>query len=172
MAREPQAPGARPANKASTPPPFYRGRFVVRLLQFALDLGTLASAFLFAYLLRFEFALPEREVANALAQLPWVVLIQFAVLALFGAYSFIWRYVGFEEVKAFVYSAIVSALPLVAARFFLPESLQYYRTPLSVILIDALLAFGGLLGLRVLRRAFYERGERRRRAARGPSPNR
>lgn len=158
--------------KAATPPPFYRGRFVVRFAQFALDLGTLAAAFLFAYLLRFEFAPPEREISNALTQLPWVVLIQFAVLALFGAYSFIWRYVGFEEVKAFVYSAVVSAVPIIAARFFLPESLQSYRVPLSVILIDSLLAFGGLLGLRVLRRAFYERGERRVRASRGPSPHR
>jgi len=49
---------------------------LTRGLQFALDVGVLVAAFVFAYLLRFEFALPEGELNNAIQQLPYVVLVQ------------------------------------------------------------------------------------------------
>src|SRR5262249_25631886 len=44
--------------------------------------------------------------------------------------------------------------------------LHPWRVPVSVICIDTVLAFGGVLGLRVLRRALYERYERENRTAR------
>jgi len=62
---------------------------LTRGLQFTLDIGVLVVAFILAYLLRFEFALPEGELNNAIEQLPYVVLVQFAALALAGVYSFI-----------------------------------------------------------------------------------
>ena len=52
---------------------------------------------------------------DALLQLPYVVLMQLAALALAGVYSFIWRYVGMREVKAFVYAVVWSALVLAVA---------------------------------------------------------
>jgi len=144
-----------------------RGRLPVRLVQFTLDLGTLVAAFLLAYLLRFEFEIPPKHLSQAFHQLPYVVLLQFAILALLGVYSFIWRYVGIEEVKTFLYAACGSALPMFALRLGMPEMLQEWRIPLSVIMMDTLLAFGGVLGLRVLRRGLYEYQEKRRRAANG-----
>ncbi len=133
-------------------------------MQFTLDIAVLIIAFVFAYLLRFEFAVPEREVNNALQQLPYVVLVQLAALALAGVYSFIWRYVGLGEVKAFLYAAIWSALVLSVLRLSLPVRYGTWRVPLSVILMGTVLAFGGVLGLRVLRRYLYEHSQRRERA--------
>ncbi len=144
-----------------------RARLPVRLVQFTLDLGTLVTAFLLAYLLRFEFEIPPKYLSQAFHQLPYVVLLQFAILALLGVYSFIWRYVGIEEVKTFLYAACGSALPIFALRLGMPETLQEWRIPFSVIMMDTLLAFGGVLGLRVLRRGLYEYQEKRRRAANG-----
>jgi FlaA1/EpsC-like NDP-sugar epimerase len=135
---------------------------VTRSLQFVLDTVMLVTAFVAAYLLRFEFAVPEREVSNAIQQLPYVVLVQLAALALAGVYSFIWRYVGMGEVKAFLYAAIWSALVLATARLSLPERLGAFKVPLSVVLIGTVLAFGGVLGLRLLRRYLYERDQRHR----------
>ena len=137
---------------------------LTRGIQFALDITALVTAFGLAYLLRFEFALPEQEVDRALQQLPYVVLVQFAALALAGVYSFIWRYVGLGEVKAFVYAALWSALALAALRLTLPERLGGWRVPFSIILMGTVLSFGGVLGLRVLRRYLYELGQRMRRA--------
>ncbi|MEJ7699962.1 MAG: hypothetical protein WKF71_10005 [Pyrinomonadaceae bacterium] len=47
---------------------------------------------------------------NALIQLPFVVLVQFASLFLVGAYSIIWRYVSLEDIKAFLKGALMSGI--------------------------------------------------------------
>ena len=129
---------------------------LTRSFQFALDVTTLVGAFVFAYLLRFEFASPGEEIPNAIQQLPYVVLVQLAALALAGVYSFIWRYVGMGEVKAFLYAALWSGMVLAVLRLTLPAQMGGWKVPLSVILMGSILAFGGVLGLRVLRRYLYE----------------
>ncbi len=138
-------------------------RHLRREVQYLLDLCVLMAAFALAYLLRFDFTIPEEYLERGLAQLPIVVLLQFVVILLSGIYSFVWRYIGMAEVQPFLRAALISGAPLVALRFGLPERFELWRVPLSVILLDTLLAFGGLLALRVVRRALYERFERARR---------
>lgn len=135
-----------------------------RRTQFVLDLATLTAAFLLAYLLRFDFRIPERSLGYAMVQLPLVVLLQFSALLLLRVYNFVWRYVGIREIETFLRAAVYSALPLFALRFGLPDAYQAWRVPLSVIVMDTVLAFGGLLAMRVLRRVLYERYERDYRA--------
>lgn len=142
-----------------------RGRYLWswslhRRTQFVLDLVILAAAFGLAYLLRFDFQVPERARSFALVQLPLVVLLQFATLLLLRIYNFVWRYVGIREIATFLRAALFSALPLAALRLGLSDSYQAWRVPLSVIVVDTVLAFGGLLAVRVLRRVLYERYER------------
>ena len=143
---------------------FWRTPALVRRTQFLLDIFVLVGAFALAYLLRFDFAIPAKEVQPAMVQLTYVVLLQFTLLLVTGIHTFIWRYIGMAEVKAFIAAALWSALPVVIIRMSLPDSYRMWRVPLSVIMIDMVLAFGGLLGVRVLRRADYERGEKRRKA--------
>ena len=133
---------------------------LTRGFQFALDVAVLVAAFVLAYLLRFEFAIPEKELGNAFQQLPYVVLVQLGALALAGVYSFIWRYIGMGEVKAFLYAALWSGMVLAVLRLTLPAQLGGWKVPLSVILMGSILAFGGVLGLRVLRRYLYELSQR------------
>jgi FlaA1/EpsC-like NDP-sugar epimerase len=145
---------------------------LTRRVQFLLDLGALVTAFYLAYLLRFEFQIPDSWHTRVILQLPLVVMIQFSALLLTGIYTFVWRYVGLRELTAFVKASLFSMLPLLALRlvgFMLPENLQNWTIPLSVIFVDGVLAFGGLLGLRVVRRMLYERSERLRRAGHGDS---
>jgi FlaA1/EpsC-like NDP-sugar epimerase len=130
-----------------------------------LDIVVLYFAFLFSYLLRFEFAIPAEQLLDTWRQLAFVVLLQSAVLFLTGIYSFIWRYIGMGEIKAFIKAALYSALPLLALRVFLSEDFQVWRVPFTVIIFDSVLAFGGVLGSRVLWRSMYERKEKRRKAA-------
>jgi FlaA1/EpsC-like NDP-sugar epimerase len=131
-------------------------RLFVRQLQFVLDTATLSSAFLLAYLLRFDFSFPEEETRAILLQLPYVVALQCVALILIGIHSFIWRYVGMGEIKSFIKAALISAIPLFLLRIVLTEQFQVWRVPLSIIVVDTILAFGGILGLRVLRRAWDE----------------
>jgi FlaA1/EpsC-like NDP-sugar epimerase len=143
-------------------------RFRTKNVQFALDLLVLLGAFVSAYLLRFDFVIPRNYYRPLLTQISYVVLVQFAALALAGVYTFIWRYIGLAEVKAFIYASTWSALLIVAVRLGLPDRFGPWQVPLSIIMADTALAFGGVLGLRVLRRALYEKFEsRRERSANG-----
>ncbi|MGB5572928.1 MAG: nucleoside-diphosphate sugar epimerase/dehydratase, partial [Thermoanaerobaculia bacterium] len=120
----------------------------------------LVTTFLLAYLLRFDFGIPATQMRAVWVQLPYVVLLQFVALAVSGVYSFIWRYIGLAEIWAFARAAFWSAMPVLLLRLGLPERFQDWRVPLSVIVMDTVLAFGGVLAIRVLRRAVFERYEK------------
>ncbi|MDH3530580.1 MAG: hypothetical protein OEQ28_13530, partial [Acidobacteriota bacterium] len=136
--------------------------FFRRPLQFVSDVVILAGAFFFAYLLRFDFQLNEYYFDNALNQVPFVVFVQFAALFLSGSYSIIWRYVSLADIKAFIKAALISGIVLVLVRLLLsPDQFIRWQVPLSIIFMDTIFAFSGMLALRVVRRFVYEIGEKR-----------
>ncbi len=136
--------------------------FLRRPTQFLADIIILSVAFLVAYLPAFNVRLGEYYYDVAINQLPFVVLVQFSSLFLVGSYSIIWRYVSLEDIKTFIKAGIISCLILLGVRFALSLfDFNRWQVPVSVILIDSILAFGGLLALRVVRRFAYELGEKR-----------
>ena len=130
-------------------------------IQAFLDLSVLLLAFVAAYLLRFDFKIPPEEIRNFITQMPLVVLLQFVALTFCGARSSIWRYTDLAHVKSFLYAALGSLLVIAMLRLGLPKPHQAWRVPLSVNLIDVLLAFGGAYAMRVMRRAEYEYKQKR-----------
>ena len=130
-------------------------------MQTLLDVSVLLGAFVLSYLLRFDFVIPQSELRNLLVQAPLVVLLQFVALTVAGGRTFIWRYTGMAHLKSFLYAALGSMVVVGLLRLQLPAAYQAWRVPLSVNFIDNLLAFGGAFGLRVLRRAYYERNQKR-----------
>ena len=140
--------------------------FLRRPMHFILDACVLGGVFALSYLLRFEFQVPEDWLVRALVQGPILVALQVAALWAFGVYAFIWRYVGIHEIGAFVKAALLAALAPVFVRFVHLGPMEVGLVPTSIIILDTLLAFGGVLGLRVVRRSLHERYERRGTAAR------
>ncbi len=140
-------------------------RRVAKVLRLASDVSVLSAAFVLAYLLRFEFSPPPSVVRSALLQLAFVVPLQLAALRYSGVHAFVWRYVGMREVGAFGQAALWSFGPLLFLRVALPDAFADLRVPVSVIVMDTVLAFGGTLALRVMRRAVHERSVRVRHAA-------
>jgi len=149
---------------------FSRSKQLARKSQLALDTVILILAFALAYGLRFDFDVPKLEAQRMVYQLPLVLFIQLMLIRLTGIYAFVWRYVGMAEMKAFISGALLAALPLIVLRIALPQQMQAGRIPLSIILMDSMFAFGGVLGMRVMRRALYERRSKRRNAL-GQSQN-
>ncbi len=142
-----------------------------RHLPLGLDLLVLTGAFALAYLLRFDFAIPGEWVRYGLIHLSYVLLIQVTALGLAGVYGFISRYIGMGEVKAFLNAALWSLLPLIMLRLALPGFKQEWKVPLSIIVMDTVLGFGTILGLRVLWRALWELSEHKQKSlpfANGP----
>ena len=133
-----------PAVKTSSEERFW---FLRRPVQFLADLIILSAAFFLAYLPSVNVQLGEFYFETAIIQLPFVVLVQFSSLFLVGAYAIIWRYVSLEDLKAFLKAALISGVILLSLRFLLSFAyFSYWQVPISVILIDTILAFGGILG--------------------------
>lgn len=138
-----------------------------RPAQFLADIAILAAAFIVAYLPSINLRLDDFYLDAALTQVSFVVLVEVSVLFLSGAYSIIWRYISVGDLKVFVTAALVSGSILIFLRFTLAfTAFSIWQVPLSVILIQTVLGFGGLLGLRVLRRLVYESRENTRGTAR------
>lgn len=128
-----------------------------------LDVAVLTAAFFIAYLPAVNVRMDIFYREAALGQLPFVILIQLSTLFLVGAYSIIWRYISIEDIKVFLKAAAISGAILIAFRFALAlTDFSSWQVPISVILIDTMMAFGGLLALRILRRFLYELNEKNR----------
>ena len=142
--------------------PSERLSFMRRPLQFLADVVVLCAAFFVAYLPAVNIQVGEYYATTALSQLPFVLFVQISALFLVGAYSLIWRYVSIEDIRVFLKAAAISCTVLVAFRFLLIfTQFNLWQVPVSVILIDTMMAFGGLLALRILRRFFYELNEKK-----------
>ena len=137
--------------------------FLRRPAQFVLDITILTAAFFLSYLPVVNVQLGDYYFETALTQLPFVILVEFSALFVSGAYSIIWRYISIEDLRVFLRAVAISGIILVALRFLLIYSnFRLWQIPISVILIDLVLGFGGILALRVLRRLRYELGEKNR----------
>lgn len=132
-------------------------------LRLAADTLILVSAFLLTYKLRFDFFLPAHEYANVLVQLLVVGCAELAALRIAGVNRLVWRFTGMTEAGTIALAALISTLSLLIFCVLLPPELTILRVPAPVILMNTVLAFGGILGARVMRRAFFEQAERNRR---------
>jgi lipopolysaccharide/colanic/teichoic acid biosynthesis glycosyltransferase len=137
----------------------------IRLLQFAIDISLLAASLVASYELRYDFNIPQPEITSLELQLPIVIVLQVALLSAVGAFRFVWRYVGIADIKAFARAFTWSVVLLLALRFGLTARHHELQVPFSIVVIDAILAFGSIAGVRLLRRIHYEKMERLRRAA-------
>ncbi|MEM1030043.1 MAG: nucleoside-diphosphate sugar epimerase/dehydratase [Myxococcota bacterium] len=140
-------------------------KLAVRSVQTALDLGVLCAAYGLAFLFRFEFALTESYLKLLFFTLPYVCLLQYLALAFGGVPAMSWRHVGLRETYRVGTSLAVATLVLVALRLGLAEwggHARFVRIPLGVLAMNFVMAFVGVVGLRVLRRVTAERADRNR----------
>ncbi len=129
---------------------------LIKLLQRSFDLLILIVSFVTAYLLRFDFNIPQNQFHNLSLQLPYVVAIELAALHFFGCQKFNWRFVKLADVQTFFMAAVSAAMPIALLRLVLPNSMGEFRIPLSVIVINMIIGYCGILGVRVICRALDE----------------
>ncbi len=125
-------------------------RIVIIILH---DILVAALAWLGAYGLRFNLALPLEYRDDALATLIWVVPLQALVFWRFGLYRGIWRFASLPDLKR-----IVMAVGLAAV--MIPGVLILFRVsavvPRSVLILDPLLLLMVMGGSRLAYRAWKE----------------
>jgi FlaA1/EpsC-like NDP-sugar epimerase len=117
------------------------------------DILTAAFAWLGAYWLRFNLAVPPEFLSAALSTLYWVVPLQALVFWRFGLYRGIWRFASLPDLKRIVLAVGLAALliPLVLILFHVSAVV-----PRSVLILDPLLLLIVMGGSRLAYRAWKE----------------
>ena len=130
------------------------------LLLCAFHAVAFASCYIFAWLLRFEFAIPAEYLGVFKSSALTVLSVQLLTGALFGFYRGWWRYVGIADVIRLVFGLTVSLgpahRPLVRRRPLRPPR-PLIQTPRGVLLIDWSFAVLTLFGARVVVRVGRDR---------------
>ncbi|MDH3726894.1 MAG: polysaccharide biosynthesis protein [Myxococcales bacterium] len=138
-------------------------RFLWRTSQFVIDIGVLMLAFTLATAVRFDWSIPWTALRPLLIVMPYVVLLQYALLSAFGITRFSWRYISLRDTVRIFFAIASAGALLVLLRLLSPSLAQdfpvarYGIVPLGVLLGDFVLAFVGLTGVRALRRMLGER---------------
>ena len=117
----------------------------------ALNVFLVCASLTMAWLLRFEFTLPQRRIL--LAALPILVVLRLAALARFKLLHGYWRYTGLNDI-----TDILKATFLSTAAFLLVEryALGIVAFPKSIYCLEALLAVGMLCGVRLVSRTLLQ----------------
>lgn len=142
-------------------------RTFTRLLRTAADFLVLSLAYWAAFFLRFDGVPPFPMVKLLMFTWPYVVGLELFALYAFSVPLFAWRYIGLREVQRVLWATAASSAVLLTLRYTLPALVDdvphaaYGLVPAGVIAANAVLAFLGVTGVRVLRRVTAERARSR-----------
>lgn len=135
-----------------------------------LDILVLVVAFGLAFVIRFDGDIPAKYWKQLVVFWPYVVMVQYGLLAICGVTRYSWRYVGLRESLRVLLAVSASVALLVMLRLIAPwlwksnPHLYNLGIPLGVAAMDCVLAFLGIIGVRVLTRLIHEkRGQLRHR---------
>jgi len=124
-----------------------------RLLVFGLDVVLIGLAFVFAFLLRFDFTVPPALLPLFRQGLLVSLLIKPLVFLFSGLYRNLWRYAslqdGVEIAKVVTASTIISGFVLMYLRHFAPY-------PRSIFILDWFLLLAMIMSSRLVWRVYRE----------------
>lgn len=138
-------------------------RLASRSTQSFLDAATLSLAYWGAFLLRFDAQIPFYMWKRLMFTWPYVLILELAVLQLFGIHRFSWRHVGLREAIRVVWATGTIAAALLGVRigsvYVEPywAHAAYALVPIGVIAVNFVLSLLGIVGIRVLRRVSADR---------------
>jgi FlaA1/EpsC-like NDP-sugar epimerase len=114
-----------------------------RVVVFAHDVLAAGIAWVAAFLLRFNFDLPEDYQELMFQSLPWVVGIHAAIFWVFGLYRGLWRYASLSDLQSIAMAIGIAALAIPAAFALVPMGIFIPRTVYVLTPVLLGLAMGG-----------------------------
>ena len=146
---------------------FIRNRF----LQFVVDGLVVATALLAAYFIRWTGEIPPRDyIKQFLLIVPYLVLLRIGLLAGFGVYRLIWRYISLRDMPRILAAVGLGSVLMVAVRYTLPTLMmispirlnpKFATVPYGVLAAEFVLTIGGIVAVRSLWRMIKEQGQAR-----------
>jgi FlaA1/EpsC-like NDP-sugar epimerase len=119
------------------------------------DAFAVAASLYLSYLIRFELLIPAADLARYFHLLPLVLVIKMWSFGLFRLYRGMWRYTGLVDVANVGKAVCLSSFLII---FWVLMLYRFQGYPRSVFLIDGILTFLAVGGLRVAIRIWYARG--------------
>ncbi|MFP3615365.1 polysaccharide biosynthesis protein, partial [Paraburkholderia sp. SIMBA_050] len=123
------------------------------LSAFLFDLTAVTTAWLFAYLVRFNGSVPSDFMSGALTALVWVLPVYALMFHVFGLYRGLWVFASLPDLMR-ISKAVAggSVIVMIGAVMFQPTPI----IPRSVLLVSPLMLFLLMGGARALYRATKE----------------
>ncbi len=112
------------------------------------------STLYLAYLLRFNFTIPEYFLNPFWIIVMTILVLKLCSTAFFGGYSFIWRFFALNDAKKLFFAHLAAYTLFTLIFLFFPEPFSPF--PRSVIIIDLFLSFTLLGVLRFSKRLLLE----------------
>ncbi|MEE8599880.1 nucleoside-diphosphate sugar epimerase/dehydratase [Euzebya tangerina] len=138
-----------------------------RSVRRALDIGLLLAAIVVAYLVRFDWMIPERSFRQLLLVAPFVVGLQYGLLSAYRVTKSSWRYVTINDLGLLIRALYIAAALIAVARLLgAPQEYDgllgaLTTIPLGVTAINFMTAIIALGGARAVRRSMSEGRQRR-----------
>jgi len=126
------------------------------LLLLVSQIILILTSLICAWLLRFDFRLPDRNLLWTAA--PVLILVRLLVMPFFNLMHGWWRYTGIHDALDILKATVAGSF---AFLLFLRFGLGLASFPLSIFGLEALISFTLLTGVRVLARLFSESPRRR-----------
>ena len=123
------------------------------LLAILHDSFAVLGAWVMAYLLRFNFDIPDSHFANMLETLIYVLPFQMVVFMWFGLYRGVWRFASVLDLKRIMLAVGFAAL-VITAGFFMLRGLMI--VPRSILILNPILLIVMMGGSRFAYRAWRE----------------
>jgi FlaA1/EpsC-like NDP-sugar epimerase len=124
-----------------------------RLFLAALAGGLLLACRWLAYQLRFDFNVPEEYLIQLRVHWIWIVPLQLIWLLVFHQFFGIYKYFSIPEIRRLAYAMAFSGISLFSVRYFDIG----FSPPKGVILIQCMLGFLAIGGMRSAWRVVHER---------------
>ncbi len=124
------------------------------VVVFLADICFLIISFFLAYYIRFDGVLSSDQYASFIIILPLLIFVKIVVFYLCGLYRGMWRYTGLTDLFNILKGISLSFLIVVILLFYIRPFEGLSR---SVFIIDAIITFLLISGVRVFIRCYFQR---------------
>ena len=108
-------------------------------------------AYFLAYYLRFDGDIPAGELVKWMNTVIWIIPLKLACFYFLGLYKGMWRYTGLYDIENLIKACVISSGIIV---FILVIKVRFVGFPRSIFILDLLLTFMFLSGIRMGIRIF------------------
>jgi len=136
---------------------FLLKKHIPRWIVLLIDLGICFFAFVLAYLLRFNFSVPDHELGPLAYTLPWVLLVRALSFYLSKTHIAIVRFTSGKDAERIFLTITGGSLVFCATSIvtYLFTPIQLFIIPFSIIIIDYVLTMVVMIGSRGLIKSIY-----------------